>query len=66
VCLLDQPFFRDPDGKRTVQDELSAAIALIGENIQVRRFTRYALGEGLKKEQKDFAAEVSAAVTGQK
>jgi len=64
--LLDQPFFRDPDGKRTVQDEINAAIAVIGENIQVRRFTRYALGEGLTKETKDFAAEVSAAVTGKK
>ena len=61
-CLLDQPFFKDPDGKRTVQDEVNAAVAVIGENLQVRRFTRYALGEGLTKETKDFAAEVSAAV----
>src|SRR5918912_3585538 len=62
-CLLDQPFFKDPDGKRSVQDELNAAVAVIGENIQVRRFTRYALGEGLTKEPpKDFAAEVAAAV----
>jgi elongation factor Ts len=45
-----------------VLDEINAAIAVIGENIQVRRFTRYALGEGLEKETKDFAAEVSAAV----
>jgi len=65
-CLLEQAFFRDPEGKRSVQDEINAAIAIIGENMQVRRFTRYALGEGLKKEQKDFAAEVSAAVSGQK
>ena len=61
-CLLEQAFFRDPDGKRSVQDELNAAVAVIGENIQVRRYTRYALGEGLTKETKDFAAEVSAAV----
>ena len=65
-CLLDQPFFKDQEGKRTVQDEINAAVAVIGENIQVRRFTRYALGEGLTKEPKDFAAEVSAAVGGQK
>ena len=65
-ALLDQPFFRDPDGKRTMQDEINAAIAVIGENIQVRRFMRYALGEGLTKETKDFAAEVSAAVAGKK
>jgi elongation factor Ts len=65
-CLLEQAFFRDPEGKRSVQDEVNAAIAVIGENIQVRRFTRYALGEGLTKETKDFAAEVSAAVSGKK
>jgi elongation factor Ts len=61
-CLLEQAFFRDPDGKRSVQDEVNAAVAVIGENIQIRRYTRYALGEGLTKETKDFAAEVSAAV----
>ena len=65
-CLLEQAFFRDPDGKRSVQDEINGAIAIIGENIQVRRFTRYALGEGLTKETKDFAAEVNAAVSGKK
>jgi elongation factor Ts len=62
-CLLEQPFFKDPDGKRTVSDEINAAIGVIGENIQVRRFARFALGEGLDKEPpKDFAAEVAAAV----
>ena len=64
--LLEQAFFRDPDGKRTVQDEINAAVALIGENIQVRRYACFVLGEGLTKEKKDFAAEVSAAVSGQK
>ena len=61
-CLLDQAFFRDPDGKHTVKDVVNEAVALIKENIQIRRYTRYALGEGLTKETKDFAAEVSAAV----
>src|SRR5262249_9704430 len=65
-CLLEQPFYKDSEGKRAVQDEVNAVVAVIGENIQVRRFTRYALGEGLTKETKDFAAEVSAAVGGQK
>ena len=64
VCLLDQPFFKDPEGKRTVQQEVTDAIAKIGENISVRRFARFALGEGLVKETKDFAAEVSKAVSG--
>jgi elongation factor Ts len=64
--LLEQAFFRDPDGKRSVQDEINAAIAVIGENMQVRRYACFVLGEGLTKEKKDFAAEVSAAVGGQK
>jgi elongation factor Ts len=65
-CLLEQIFLKDAEGKRTVQDEVNSAIAVIGENLSVRRFTRYVLGEGLVKEQKDFAAEVSAAVGGAK
>ena len=44
VCLLEQPF-RDTD--QTVRDLVTTAIATIGENIRVRRFTRYALGEEL-------------------
>ncbi|MDA8237628.1 MAG: translation elongation factor Ts [Chloroflexi bacterium] len=44
VCLLEQPF-RDTD--RTVRDIVTEAVAKIGENIRVRRFTRYALGEEL-------------------
>ncbi len=44
VCLLEQPF-RDTD--QTVRDLVIAAVATIGENIRVRRFTRYALGEEL-------------------
>ena len=64
VCLLEQGFFKDPDGKRTVQMEVTDAIAKIGENLSVRRFARMALGEGLVKEQKDFAAEVSKVVSG--
>ena len=62
VCLLEQSFIKDPEGKRTVLQEITDAVAVIGENINVRRFVRFALGEGLKKETKDFAAEVSAAV----
>jgi elongation factor Ts len=49
-----------------VKDEVTAAVATIGENLSVRRFVRFALGEGLEKQSKDFAAEVSAAVSGQK
>src|SRR4029078_7622041 len=44
VCLLDQPF---RDEERSVRDLVTEKIATIGENIRVRRFTRYALGEDL-------------------
>jgi elongation factor Ts len=45
VCLLEQAFIKDPD--RKVSDLLQEAVARLGENIQVRRFVRYHLGEGL-------------------
>jgi elongation factor Ts len=44
VCLLDQPF---RDEERTVSELITERVATIGENIRVRRFTRYALGEDL-------------------
>jgi elongation factor Ts len=61
-CLLEQPFIKDPD--KTVQELIHASIAKIGENINVRRFVRYELGEGIEKEQSDFAAEVMAQIKG--
>jgi elongation factor Ts len=42
VCLLDQPYVRDPDKK--VKDLIAEKVAKLGENIQVRRFTRYVVG----------------------
>jgi len=58
VVLLDQPFVKDD--KKKVADVIAEAVAKIGENIQVRRFTRFKLGEGIEKRQDDFAAEVLA------
>ncbi|MEW6448510.1 MAG: translation elongation factor Ts [Bacillota bacterium] len=46
TCLLDQPFIKNPD--ITVQNLLHETIARIGENIVIRRFTRYELGEGVR------------------
>lgn len=57
VCLLDQPFIKDPS--ITVNDLLKNKIAKIGENIKIRRFVRYEVGEGLEKREEDFAAEVA-------
>lgn len=56
-CLLEQPFVKDPD--RSVQDVVTERIAVIGENISVRRFARYEMGEGLEKRKDDFAEEVN-------
>ena len=61
VCLLEQPFVKDD--KLAVQDVLTQAVAKIGENMQVRRFARFVLGEGLEKKQENLAEEV-AKVTG--
>ena len=58
ACLLEQPFVKDPE--RTVQDVVNAAVAQMGENIRIRRFVRFELGEGLARRQDDFAAEVQA------
>ncbi len=48
VCLLEQAFIKDQDKK--VVDVINDAIARLGENIQVRRFARYNLGEGTAKD----------------
>ncbi len=60
TCLLEQSFIKDSD--KSVTDVVNAQISKIGENIVVRRFTRYQMGEGLEKRVCDFAAEVAEAV----
>ncbi len=62
LCLLDQPYVKDQN--ITVEELLKQTIAQLGENIQVRRFTRFVLGEGIEKQEVNFADEV-AAQTGQ-
>jgi elongation factor Ts len=57
VCLLDQPFVKDD--KKTVGQVVTEAVAKIGENITIRRFTRYQVGEGIEKKKEDLAAEVA-------
>ncbi len=44
VCLLDQPFVKDPEGKKTIKDLLTEKVGVMGENMAIRRFTRYQLG----------------------
>jgi len=57
ICLLEQPFIKDND--KTVEDVLKEKIALIGENISIRRFARFEMGEGLEKRNENFAEEVA-------
>ena len=58
ICLLDQPFIKD--GDVTINDLLTDLISRIGENIVIRRFERYELGEGLEKREDNLAEEVAA------
>lgn len=61
-CLLHQGYVKDPD--LAVGDYVKRTISEIGENIRVRRYERFELGEGLEKRSADFAAEVAAQVQG--
>ncbi|KAJ6759425.1 ELONGATION FACTOR TS MITOCHONDRIAL [Salix koriyanagi] len=58
LALLEQPYIKND--KVVVKDWVKQTIATIGENIKVKRFVRYNLGEGLEKKSQDFAAEVAA------
>lgn len=62
LCLLEQNYIKDPSKK--VLDVVNEAVAKIGEKINVRRFTRYEMGEGLEKRKDDFASEVMSQVKG--
>ncbi len=62
VCLLDQPWFKED--KKKVHEILSESVAKIGENITIRRFARFMVGEGIEKKQDDLAAEVAKQVGG--
>jgi elongation factor Ts len=52
ICLMDQVYIKDPDGKLKVKNLL--------KNAEVRRFVRYQLGEGIEKKKENFAEEVAA------
>ncbi len=62
VCLLEQPFIKDSD--IVIKDLLAEKIAKIGENIKIRRFVRYQVGEGLEKREENFAEEVAKQING--
>ncbi|MNP78140.1 Elongation factor Ts [compost metagenome] len=58
--MLEQSFIKDPD--KTISTLLNEKISTIGENISIRRFVRYELGEGLEKKVDNFVEEVMAQV----
>jgi elongation factor Ts len=62
ICLLEQPFVKNPD--ITVGQLLTEIISKIGENIVIRRFSRFERGEGIEKEETNFAEEVMKQING--
>ncbi len=62
VCLLEQPFIKDPD--KTIDQLLKEKISVIGENLSIRRFARFEVGEGIEKKQENFAEEVAKQLQG--
>ena len=58
VCLLDQAYVKNPD--QTVEQYLRDTASKVGENIKIRRFARFEVGEGIEKKEEDFAAEVAS------
>jgi elongation factor Ts len=62
LCLVDQPYIKDQN--ITVGALVTQQVVALGENIQIRRFSRFVLGEGIEVEETDFAAEVAAQIAG--
>jgi elongation factor Ts len=60
VCLVDQPWVKDD--KKKISDLVTEAVAKIGENITVRRFARFVVGEGIEKKKEDLASEVAKTI----
>jgi len=59
-CLLEQEYVKDDS--KTIEILLKEMIAAIGENVSIRRFTRYEMGEGLAKREDNFAEEVMSQI----
>jgi elongation factor Ts len=57
VCLLNQPYIKNPD--QTVESYLREVANEVGENIKIRRFARFEVGQGLEKREENFAEEVA-------
>ena len=62
VCLMEQPFVKNPD--ITIEQLINDSILKIGEKITIRRFARFVMGEGLEKKQDNLAEEVEKQIKG--
>jgi len=58
ICLMDQTWVKDPEGKKDIRTLQTDLVAKTGENVRVRRFMRFEVGEGLEKRVDDFVSEV--------
>jgi len=56
TCLMDQIYIKDPDGKQRIREYLKKS----GGTIEIKRYVRYQLGEGIEKKKENFAEEVAA------
>ena len=61
VTLLEQPSIHAEHGNKTIGQVLKEAEGAAGAPVTLKAFVRYALGEGIEKQESDFAAEVAAA-----
>ncbi|PNG26569.1 translation elongation factor Ts [Methylocella silvestris] len=65
VCLIDQPSIHADHANKTIGQVVKEAEKAAGAPVKLKAFVRYALGEGIEKQESDFAAEVAAAASGQ-
>jgi len=63
VALMDQPFVKDDSGKKTIREVIEELSVKTGEKVQVRRFERYEVGEGIEKKKENLADEVAATIS---
>ncbi len=64
VCLIDQPSIHADHNNKTIGQVVQEAAKAAGAPVTLKGYVRYALGEGIEKQESDFAAEVAAAVSG--
>lgn len=62
--LLDQKYVRDDTGNQTISDVVDELSAKVGEKVTLRRFSRFAVGEGIEKQAGNLLEEVNAAIAG--